>query len=117
MVNDEISTADALEEAKLISKTRLLEMAIIGISVAGCIASLSIPLYVVYLMITALAGKTTAITAAISYTSAGAVGAASGTAVVTGGIGKYRSQRKELIRLRARCTESEDRLKRKGRRP
>lgn len=114
--DDEISGAETLDRARLISKTHLWELAIIGITVVLSIASLGIPLNVVYLMINALAGKSTLISAAISYSSAGLVGATSGSAVLTGGIAKYRSQRKELVRLRSRCTDLEARLKRRGRR-
>jgi hypothetical protein len=69
----------------------------------------------VYLMIEALAGRSTHISAVVSLTSAGIVGAGTGTAVVVGGVSKFRSQRKELIRLRKRVSDLEARLKRKGR--
>jgi hypothetical protein len=114
--DDAISGADTFERAKLISRTHLWELVIIGVTIALCVASLGIPLYVVYLMVNALAGKSTAVSAVISYTSAGIVGATAGSAVLTGGVAKYRSQRAELIRLRTRCTELESRLKEKKRR-
>jgi len=114
--DDEISEAETLDRARLISKTHLWELAINGVTVVLSIASTGVPLYVVYLMMSVLAGKHTTISAAISYSGAGLVGASTGTAVVAGGLGKYRSQRKELVRLRDRCVKLEDRLKRKGRR-
>jgi len=46
--DDEISEAETLDRARLISKTHLWELAINGVTVVLSIASTGVPLYVVY---------------------------------------------------------------------
>ena len=67
-----------------------------------------LPLYAAYGAVAALAGKTTTISATISYGVAAAVGGSTGLAVWGSGRAKSKRQSKELIRLRTRITELEN---------
>lgn len=100
-----------LEIARIHSKMHLWETVINGITSVAMIASLGIPMYFVYQCVAAIAGKTTIVSSNIVFGVSGVAAVGSGSAVAVGGWAKFNAQRKELVRLRTRITQLENRLK------
>lgn len=108
-------TENTVEFARIHARLELWVAVIRGASSALTVASFGVPLYCVYLTVGVLAGKNTQVSPAVAYTVAGMVGGTSALAVLVGGWVKRSAQTKELVRLRGRVTQLEERLRRKGR--
>jgi MFS-type transporter involved in bile tolerance (Atg22 family) len=110
----ETAAPNDLEIAKIHHRAHLWELLISGATTILSILSFAVPLYVVYLIVGVLAGKSTQVSSSVAYMVAAMVGGSSALAVAAGGWAKYNAQRKELVRLRERCEVLESRLRKRG---